>query len=231
MLDTIFLIAAVVGGTVLICQFALTLLGMGHDGADAGHDAGDFSVDVHAGGDFHGDTGGAFHADGGGIATDHHHTSLSTAADAEFQHADSSWLFGVLSFRTLVAAAAFFGVAGKAATSAGYSQFTSLVVATLVGVAAMYGMYWLMQLISRLNSSGNESIRNALGCSATVYVPIPAGRKGAGKVQMSMQNRIVEYLAVTDDDTTLKTGEAAEVIGIAGSDTVRVRRAGRVVTA
>ena len=35
-----------------------------------------------------------------------------------------------------------------------------------------------------------------------------------------MQNRIVEYQAVTDDAEPLKTGETVEVVGIADSDTV-----------
>jgi len=217
MLHTIFLVAAVIGGTVLVCQFVMTLFGMGDDGsdlADAGGDA-DF------GGEFDGDVG----------AAGEHQTSIATAADAEFQHIDTSWLFGVLSFRTLVAAAAFFGIAGMAATSAGMTQSTSLVVATLVGLAAMYGMYWLMQGISRLTSSGNQRIRNAVGLKARVYIPIPAAHGGAGKVQLSMQNRIVEYQAVTEDAEQLKTGEEVVVVGVAGSDLVRVRRAVETVGA
>jgi hypothetical protein len=39
-----------------------------------------------------------------------------------------------------------------------------------------------------------------------------------------MQNRIVEFLAVTDEPEKLKTGETVEVVGVAGSDTVFVRR-------
>jgi membrane protein implicated in regulation of membrane protease activity len=234
MLDIVFLIAAVIGGTVLVCQFALTLLGMGDHSADAG-DVGDFHGDFHGGdlhgGDFHGDhAGGEVHGDAdlgdsihGGIDGDHD-TSLATAADGGYVHHDSSRLFGMLSFRTLVAAAAFFGVTGKAALSAGYAQSTSFILAVLVGMAAMYGMYWLMQLIAGLSSSGNESIGNAVGLQATVYVPIPAARTGAGKVQLSMQNRIVEYQAVTDDADPLKTGETVEVVGVAGSDIVSVRR-------
>jgi membrane protein implicated in regulation of membrane protease activity len=217
MLDTIFLIAAVIGGTVLVCQFALTLLGLGHDGFDVGHHGGDFGGDAHMGGDFHGDAHGG--------------DSLHGHADGDAQHPDSSWLFGVLSFRTLVAAAAFFGVAGKAALSAGYAQSTSLILATLVGLSAMYGMYWLLRLIGSLNSAGNERITNAIGRPATVYIPIPAAGKGAGKVQLSMQNRIVEYQAVTDDAEPLKTGEAVEVVDVAGSDIVRVRRAAQSVQA
>ncbi len=223
MLDTIFLIAAVVGGTVLVCQFVLTLIGMGHDGFDVGHHDGGF------GGDFHGDAGdvgGDFHGDAHVGDSMHGH-----AGDSDTQHPDSSWLFGVLSFRTLVAAAAFFGVTGKAALSAGYAPATSFVLALLVGFSAMYGMYWLLRLIASLSSSGNERIINALGRPATVYIPIPAAGKGAGKVQLSMQNRIVEYQAVTDEEETLKTGQHVEVVDIVGSDIVRVRRAPQPVEA
>ena len=222
MLDTIFLIAAVIGGTVLVCQFILTLIGLGHDGFDVGHHdggfGGDFHGDAHVGGDFHGDahTGDSMHGH---------------AADSDAGHPDSSWLFGILSFRTLVAAAAFFGVAGKAALSAGYAQSTSFVLAALVGFSAMYGMYWLLRMISSLSASGNERIANAMGRPATVYIPIPAAGKGAGKVQLSMQNRIVEYQAVTDESEPLKTGQSVEVVEIVGSDIVRVRRAPQPVEA
>lgn len=202
MLDTIFLVAAVIGGTVLVCQFVMTILGLGGEDLDTGFDGSDLPDDIVGG----------------------HPTPMSTAADAEFAHTDSSWLFGVLSFRTLIAAAAFFGVAGKAALSAGFQQSTALIIAVLVGMSAMYGMYWLMKLIGSLTSSGNERIGNALGRTAKVYIPIPAARKGAGKVQLSMQNRIVEYRAVTDDDCRLNTGETVEVVDVAGVDLLRVRR-------
>jgi len=213
MLDTIFLIAAVIGGTVLVCQFLLTVVGLGGHDVDSGFDGG---------------------LDGAELPEDigtSHHTTIGAAADAEFAHPDSSWLFGVLSFRTLIAAAAFFGVAGKAAISAGFQQSTALVLAVLVGMSAMYGMYWIMKLIGGLNSSGNERIDNALGQTATVYIPIPAAGHGAGKVQLSMQNRIVEYRAVTDDDSKLNTGETVEVVDIAGSDVLRVRRVAEAVGA
>ena len=93
----------------------------------------------------------------------------------------------------------------------------------------MSGMYGLMRLISGLSSSGNERIRNALGREARVYIPIPAARKGAGKVQLSMQNRIVEYQAVTEDDEPLKTGQTVRVVGVVGNDVVKVRRVSQTV--
>ncbi len=211
-MGTVFLIAAVVGGTILVCQFLLSLLGLGeHTGADVAH---------HLGGGFHGGghPGGDFHADHSGDAH----------AEAE-EHTGSSHLFAMVSFRTVVAAAAFFGAAGKAALSAGYATSTAFVLATIVGLFAMYGMYWLMRTIASMDSYGNERISNAIGRQATVYIPIPATRNGAGKVQLSMQNRIVEYEAVTDDAEPLKTGDLVEVIGVTNVDTVQVRRAASTI--
>jgi membrane protein implicated in regulation of membrane protease activity len=217
MLDTIFLIAAVIGGTVMVCQFVLTLLGMDDDlSGDGAHDIGG-SAEMPDGG-----TGGSHY----GVSD---HGGDLAAAGGDAHHPDSSWLFGIISFRTLVGAAAFFGVAGKAATSAGLHAPAALLIALTAGLGAMYGMYWLMQAISRLQSSGNQRITSALGRRGTVYIPIPADGKGAGKVQLSMQNRIVEFQAVTDEADRLKTGETVEVIAIAGSDVVRVRRVAAAV--
>ena len=212
-LSTLYLIAAVVGGTILVCQFALALFGLGHGGGgDLGH---------HMGGDFHGD------AHGGGF--DSHEMGDSHGGNADQVHADSTHLFAVVSFRTLVAASAFFGVTGLATLNAGFPATTTVVLAVVAGAFAMYGMYWLLGLIASLGSSGNERIGNAVGLAATVYVPIPATGKGLGKVQLSMQNRIVEYQAVTDDAEPLKTGESVTVVGIKNSDTVAVRRVARTV--
>lgn len=203
MLDSFFLLAAIIGATVMVCQFVMTLMGMGDDGG--GYDGGHGGLD--------------------------HDTALATAADGSTQHPDSSWLFGVLSFRTLVAAAAFFGIAGKAARASGLGEGVSLLVAVGVGVAAMYGTYWILRAISGLASSGNERISSALGRRGTVYVPIPPDGKGAGKIQLSMQNRIVELQAVTDEPQRLATGDAVEVVALAGSDVVRVRRVAAPVEA
>jgi hypothetical protein len=89
----------------------------------------------------------------------------------------------------------------------------------------MYAVYWLYAQVYKLQHSGTENIRNAIGAPAVVYVPIPANGAGAGKVTFKLQNRHVEYLAVTDDNTRLATGEKVIVVALAGPDTVRVARA------
>ncbi len=218
MLHLIFLIAAVIGGTVMVCQFALTLMGMS---GDTDVSDGDFSGDVTQSGEF---------TSVGDLGVDHQ-TPLGHAGDADYQHPDSTWLFGVLSFRTLIAAAAFFGIAGETALSAGYTEGIAFAIACLTGIAAMYGMYWLMQGLSRLTSSGNERIGLAVGKQATVYVPIPAEERGLGKIQLTLQNRTIEYQAASLETAPLRTGETVEVVGIKNSDTVTVRRIKEVVNA
>lgn len=196
MLDLMFLITAIGGGTIMLVQVALTLLGLddgdGHGDIGGHHlDAGDAEMDV-AGASEHGDVG--------------------------------SHLFEVLSFRSLVGAATFFGLAGKAARTAGMSEFASVGLATLAGVAALYGVYWIMRQIYRLQTSGNEDIRNALGKRAQVIVAIPAAHSGAGKVHVKMQNRLIEYRAISGDADTLRSGTEVAVLDCIGGDTLEVTK-------
>jgi membrane protein implicated in regulation of membrane protease activity len=192
MLSWLFLICAVVGGTVLVCQFVLTLVGLGGDHADFSHDVPhDFSA-----GDTH-----------GGDAAGH---------DAHGDHG-SSWLFGVISFRTLIAAATFFGLVGYAAESAGLAMGPQLVLAVAAGIGAMYGVHWIVRSMGRLAVDGTVRVRAALGQEGTVYVPIPAAKAQAGKIQLKLQNRLVEYEAVTGGAERLATGTRVRVIGIIGN--------------
>src|SRR5688572_5553518 len=93
-MSTIFMFFAVVGGTILVCQFVLTCVGFGHDahggdhGGGADHDAGSLDHDVSS--------------------TDGH--------DAHGHHG-STWLFSVISIRTMIAATTFFGLGGLLAQS------------------------------------------------------------------------------------------------------------------
>jgi membrane protein implicated in regulation of membrane protease activity len=201
MLTWVFLFLAVVGGTVLICQFVLTLVGLGGDhGLDTGHDL------AH---DFTGDVGHDVHAGGA-------HGAESSGHDAAGHHG-SSWLFAVISFRTLVAAATFFGLAGLAAESAGQSVGVQLLLAAAAGFAAMYGVHWLVRGMGRLGEDATVRINHAVGKEGTVYIPIPAGKSQAGKIQLKVQNRLVEYEAVTSGKEKLATGTKVRVVGIVGN--------------
>jgi hypothetical protein len=201
MLETIFLLCAVVGGTVMVCQLVMTLLGASHDGAG----------DLH--GDMHGDLGAdhvSFDGDSSAGSHDigHHH--------------DTSWLFGVISFRTIVAALTFFGLGGYAAFSAGQGEAISLGIALVCGIAAMYGVYALMLAVYRLQSTGTQNIKNAVGQRGSVLVPIPPNEGGIGKIHVAMQGRLVELSAMTGHAEKLPTGARIEVVEVLGPATVRI---------
>jgi membrane protein implicated in regulation of membrane protease activity len=238
----LFVVFAVFGGTIMVLQMVLTLIGLAGDslhvdvpGGMGGHD---FGGDVHGGGDFHGDvhTGDVHTGDvhTGDVHTGDVHTGDAHPGDGSVHsdstnphhvaHNSSTWLFKMLSVRTLVAAMAFFGVAGLAAHSAGAAPLVQLLVALGAGVAAMYGVFHLMQAMARLRSEGTVRIQRATGQEATVYLRIPAQRSGMGKVLIALQNRTMEYSALTAGPE-LPTGAKVVVVGIVGQDTLEVRLA------
>lgn len=224
MLDSLFSIAALVGGTILGFQFVMMLLGMGHHGhGDFGHhgsvggaDGYDGSLDGDAG--FDGDASGAHDTHVGG------HSGHGDATHHDVSSHGANWFYEVISIRTLAAAGTFFGLVGKTLLAYGHSPLASFVYAALAGAAALYGVYWLFKQVYRLQNAGNENVRRAVGLPATVYVPIPGGRAGAGKVMFRLQDRTVEYLAVTNESDRLATGEKVTIVGIVNAGTVRVAR-------
>jgi hypothetical protein len=217
----VFIVCAAVGGTILVIQFVMTLIGLGGHAfdidvsTDVGHDFGGFGGDVHVdtSGDFHAGTGGDVHVDHGGDATDH----AQQAA-----HHGSTWLFGVLSFRTIVAALAFFGLAGLAAQSADASLPNVMLISIGAGVAAMFGVYWMMRGLQACQAEGTVRLQRAVGQHGNVYLRIPANRSGSGKVQFNLQNRTMEYLAVTSG-LELPTGAKVVVVGVVNPTTLEVQ--------
>lgn len=187
---TVFLFAAVIGGTVFVLQFLLALVGMGGDELDLIDDIpDDLPEDVVD-----------------GPAVDHGSTSL----------------FGVISFRTVVAAITFFGLAGMASLESGLPTALAWLIAIGGGFAAMYAVHWLMKQLYSLRQNGAVRIQRSIGRSGTVYIPIPPNRSGSGKIQIRMQGRIMEYAAVTAEPEKLPTGAKVVVVDVVTPTTLEV---------
>jgi membrane protein implicated in regulation of membrane protease activity len=198
-METIFLVCAIVGGTLLVCQFLLGLLGFGH------HEIGGHDFQADAPHDFSHDAGHTHDSD-------HEH---------EHNHGYSTWFTGVLTFRSVVAALTFFGLAGMAAITQGLNQQTSLLIALAAGAGALFLVAFVMRSLSRLRADGTARIDRAVGTTGTVYLSIPGHKAGTGKVHLKLQNRIVEYQAVTALDD-LPTGSLVVVVSVSGPGTVEV---------
>ena len=188
---TFYTVCALVGSVILLLQFLLMVMGLDADDAEIAEVGDDLAM-----GDEYVD------------------------AHVEVEHG-SAWFFGILSFKSLVAAIAFFGLGGRAALAADLSPYISFVAATASGAAAMVMVAWLMRMLYRLNAEGNVRIERCIGQVGTVYLSIPGQRAGAGKVTMSVQDRTMEYQAVTAEDE-IPTGAQVVVIGISGPGTLEV---------
>jgi hypothetical protein len=181
----VYAIAAVLGGTVLVCQFLMSLAGLGdHAGLDITHD----------------------------VAIDH--------------SVEGSWLFGMLAFRSVVAGVTFFGLSGMATST--WGAIPSFLMATVTGLSGLALVGAIMRAMVQLQSDGTLRVDRAAGCPGTVYLTVPAAQAGAGKVTVEMQNRTVEFQAVTNKQQDLPTGTKVVVVGIIGPDTVEVVPANEV---
>ena len=213
-MTSVFIVCAATGGTILILQFALALLGLGGHAFDM-----DMPHDVGGGVDFHGDMGGDLHGDTGFHGD--HDGDGSTGEHAP-QHSAAS-LFQVLSFRTIVAALAFFGLGGLTAQSSEASTSVTLSAAVGAGAAAMAAVYWMMRGLRSLRAEGTVRVQRAVNQHGTVYLAVPGYGAGSGKIQLNLQNRTMEYLAVTSGPE-LPTGTNVVVVAVVDPTTLEVQR-------
>jgi hypothetical protein len=203
-METVYMICAAVGGTLIVCQFLATLLGLGGHHDLGGHDVGD--------GGGHDIVG---HDTDGHDAAGHHESA---------HESHLNWFFSKLTFRTLSAAFAFFGLAGLACIRLQVDPILGLAIALGAGALAIFVVAWLMQFLARLNVDGTVRIERAMGSRGTVYLSVPGAKAGVGKVHVNLLNRTVEYKAITSQEP-LPTGAKIIVVGIASADTVEIASA------
>lgn len=129
---------------------------------------------------------------------------------------------GLLTFRNFVNFFLGFGWTAILLHGQIASSGLLLAVATVVGVLLVCAVMLLFKWITGMQQSGNIDLyRSAVGCRGNVYIPVPAERSGAGKVQISINGSVREYAAVTDGDA-LPTGADIHVVEVVSDDTLLV---------
>ena len=126
----------------------------------------------------------------------------------------TTFVFGVLSLKTVVAAVTFFGCRLGMAAPCRRRPLTIAILASR--------RIHLLRSVYRLAQSGNIRIANAMGQSATVYIPIPAGNQGPGKVESKSKIDWKKFPAVTSAGQALTTGANVVVVGVVGGHTLEV---------
>jgi hypothetical protein len=162
---------------------------------------------------------------GGGVLVVQLLLGLLGVIDAGGDHAGAHGVvhegLDLLSVRALSAGVAFFGLGGLVGLTTPLGWIAAIPLALIAGVAAMVGTAVAMRWLLKFEDDGTVSIHGAVGATGTVYLTIPGDRKGAGKVTLTLQNRTVEYQAVTSAGA-LPTGAPIMVVDIVGPDTVDV---------
>ncbi len=104
-----------------------------------------------------------------------------------------------------------FGWSGITLYNSGANQFVTVLVSALIGIIVMLVIAGLFYFITRLAESGNIDIKQAVGSTGQVYIPIPANQKGKGKIHVTFKGSFLEADAVTKGKA-LQTGESVKIV-------------------
>lgn len=121
--------------------------------------------------------------------------------DGGHDHPDSSQSFKVLSIQAVATFLMGFGWGGLGAyRGSDLDLVPSLAIAVLFGAGMVWLLSVLLKFVYGLESSGNISIRSALGRSGVVYVTVPAERSGRGQVKVTVNGRQRIFNAVCEGE-------------------------------
>lgn len=103
----------------------------------------------------------------------------------------------LFSVRTVSAFLTVFGLVGWIGTLEGWPRGITFTASFLSGSSVLMVVAVLLKMQRRLHSSGNMEAGSAVGTLARVYLSIPGGGKGNGKITVVAQGRTNEYPAFT----------------------------------
>ncbi|MCL2632918.1 MAG: NfeD family protein [Oscillospiraceae bacterium] len=146
-----------------------------------------------------------------------------TGADADAGAGD----FGIASMFTLQGIMSFlcvFGWVSLALYGSGIILLIALPIAFVSGFAIMYTLAKLMFYLTKLAQTGTLNVKNLLGSMGTVYLTIPPKGEGVGKVMVQTSERLVEFEAVTDEESDIPNNTKVRVIDILGENVLVVEK-------
>ena len=144
-------------------------------------------------------------ADGGGLDAD---------GDIDDVDASSGDGLALFSIRGIVSMLAVMGWSGMALLETPLPDFISIIIAVVLGIGMLFLMAYIMKWVSKLQSSGNIDVGNAIGKVAQVYLTIPPSGNGAGKVNVTVQDKYCEFNAITTIDSKIQTGTYVRVVSV-----------------
>ena len=165
---------------------------------------------------------GGIDADFGGTDADLGGGDLNTDVDSSSDYSDMGSGMNLLTFRNFVNF--FLGFGWTAVLFAGEIKSTAvlMLLSIVVGVALVFAVMYLFKWLSSMQQTGTINVfKTSVGCTGKVYLTIPAARSGEGKVQITINDSVREYDALTDGEE-LPTGTNIKVLEAIDAHTLLV---------
>ena len=147
------------------------------------------------------------------------HGEISGDADAD---SDTGMPFQFFTLRNFVNFFLGFSWAGISLYDFIANKVWLTLLCVFIGLLLVTIVMALLYALSKATQSGNIDIHNATGRPATVYFTIPPAGKGVGKIQMSIQQAVREYDAVSESDKPIRTGAMVRVKSVIDAHTLLV---------
>lgn len=132
--------------------------------------------------------------------------------------------FQFFTLRNLVGFLTVFGWTGLGSIANENTASMTIIISVIAGLLMMVIMSLLFYFISKMTDNGTLKIKNALGKTATIYLPVQSKRQNMGKVQIKIQGSLRELDAISDDEEDLSTGNVVEVTGVLDNNVLIVSK-------
>ena len=143
-----------------------------------------------------------------------------SSTEVEVSDAADASGFNFLSIKTITSFVTFFGWGG---VFWGDRGLAGLFIAIGCGLAMMFITAFILSMLLKLQQSGNITGKDFIGQHGVVYVSVPAGRTGQGRITVEFPGCTREVQALADEE--LRQGEPVEVVEALGPELFLVKKA------
>ncbi len=130
----------------------------------------------------------------------------------------------LFSIRGIVAFFTVGGWSGVVMINLGLHPILSGIIAFILGALALIGIAFMMKSAMKLQYNGTMNLNECIGKSGKVYIRVPKKGIGTGKVTVTVQGKLCELDALTDENCDLTTGMFVSIIGVTDDGILKVTK-------
>ncbi len=149
------------------------------------------------------------------------------STDHDFDHGDASGqvdyevpFLEYFTIRNLIAFMLGFSWGGLVFVAQGFSRVWVTFWGLIIGGFFVVVVMCIMKGLSKLISSGTVSLSGVIGKEGTVSILIPPKMEGQGKVNVSIQGRVMDLTAITKEGDELKRGIQVRIVSLSNDQLV-----------